>query len=155
MSDVVHLELAAEDPESVMLLFDTIGAHFSFQPSERGLSYREILASVGKNAASVVGAAQGWKAHLDQGGRMLVTLAGAMSTAELGISRRTVETQTLESGRDQGVVVRPDRAVVVGHRVVARLAAGNGGPDLAGALLPRLLSVLLLVRHGRPLFVPT
>lgn len=38
------------------------------------------------NAAGVVEAAEGWKRHLDQGGEMLVTLAGAMSTAELGIS---------------------------------------------------------------------
>jgi deoxyhypusine synthase len=38
------------------------------------------------NAASVIEAAEGWKRHLDEGGQMLVTLAGAMSTAELGIS---------------------------------------------------------------------
>lgn len=38
------------------------------------------------NSAVVVDAAQGWTRHLDNGGRMLVTLAGAMSTAELGIS---------------------------------------------------------------------
>lgn len=38
------------------------------------------------NAASVVEAAEGWNQHLDGGGKMLVTLAGAMSTAELGIS---------------------------------------------------------------------
>ncbi|MEX0601239.1 MAG: hypothetical protein WD205_11380 [Rhodothermales bacterium] len=38
------------------------------------------------NAASVVEAAEGWNRHLDGGGQMLVTLAGAMSTAELGIS---------------------------------------------------------------------
>lgn len=38
------------------------------------------------NAAVCVDAAEGWIKHLDQGGKMLVTLAGAMSTAELGIS---------------------------------------------------------------------
>jgi deoxyhypusine synthase len=38
------------------------------------------------NAASVKDAAEGYTAHLDGGGKMLVTLAGAMSTAELGIS---------------------------------------------------------------------
>ncbi len=38
------------------------------------------------NAAVCVDAAEGWMAHLDRGGKMLVTLAGAMSTAELGIS---------------------------------------------------------------------
>ena len=38
------------------------------------------------NAAALVDAAQGYCAHLEQGGRMMVTLAGAMSTAELGLS---------------------------------------------------------------------
>lgn len=38
------------------------------------------------NAASLKDAAQGYCDHLDAGGKMLVTLAGAMSTAELGIS---------------------------------------------------------------------
>ncbi len=38
------------------------------------------------NAAALVDAAKGYAAHLDAGGKMLVTLAGAMSTAELGLS---------------------------------------------------------------------
>jgi deoxyhypusine synthase len=38
------------------------------------------------NAAALVEAAEGWNRHLDGGGSMLLTLAGAMSTAELGIS---------------------------------------------------------------------
>ena len=38
------------------------------------------------NAAALVDAAKGYEAHLKAGGRMLVTLAGAMSTAELGLS---------------------------------------------------------------------
>ena len=38
------------------------------------------------NAASVVDATRGYLAHLDGGGKMLVTLGGAMSTAELGVS---------------------------------------------------------------------
>jgi deoxyhypusine synthase len=38
------------------------------------------------NSASLVDAAKGYEAHLKAGGQMLVTLAGAMSTAELGIS---------------------------------------------------------------------
>jgi deoxyhypusine synthase len=38
------------------------------------------------NAAALVEAAQGYRRHLDDGGSMLVTLAGAMSTAELGLS---------------------------------------------------------------------
>jgi len=38
------------------------------------------------NAAALKDAADGWNRHLDQGGIMLVTVAGAMSTAELGVS---------------------------------------------------------------------
>jgi deoxyhypusine synthase len=38
------------------------------------------------NAAVCVDAAQGWVDHLTHGGKMFLTLAGAMSTAELGIS---------------------------------------------------------------------
>lgn len=38
------------------------------------------------NAAALLDAAKGYEAHLNAGGKMLVTLAGAMSTAELGIS---------------------------------------------------------------------
>lgn len=38
------------------------------------------------NAASVVDASKGYKKLLDQGGKMMITLAGAMSTAELGKS---------------------------------------------------------------------
>ena len=38
------------------------------------------------NAAMLKDAAQGYKTHLEKDGKMLVTLAGAMSTAELGLS---------------------------------------------------------------------
>ena len=38
------------------------------------------------NAASLVDAARGYVTHLDKGGRMMICLAGAMSTAELGLS---------------------------------------------------------------------
>ena len=38
------------------------------------------------NAASLVDAAKGYETHLTEGGKMLVSLAGAMSTAELGVS---------------------------------------------------------------------
>ena len=37
------------------------------------------------NAAALIDAAEGYKKHLADGNKMLVTLAGAMSTAELGI----------------------------------------------------------------------
>jgi len=38
------------------------------------------------NAAALIDAADGWRRHLDNGGQMLLTMAGAMSTAELGLS---------------------------------------------------------------------
>lgn len=38
------------------------------------------------NAASLKDAAQGYTAHLDRGGKMLITIGGAMSTAEMGLS---------------------------------------------------------------------
>lgn len=38
------------------------------------------------NAAALVDAAKGYEAHINAGGKMLVSLAGAMSTAELGVS---------------------------------------------------------------------
>lgn len=38
------------------------------------------------NAAALVDAADAYTRHLDRGGKMLVSLAGAMSTAELGLS---------------------------------------------------------------------
>ncbi len=38
------------------------------------------------NSASLKDAAQGYIEHIDKGGKMLITLAGAMSSAELGLS---------------------------------------------------------------------
>ncbi|MDE2345146.1 MAG: deoxyhypusine synthase family protein, partial [Gammaproteobacteria bacterium] len=38
------------------------------------------------NAATLIDAAKAYKSHLAAGGKMMVTLAGAMSTAELGLS---------------------------------------------------------------------
>jgi deoxyhypusine synthase len=37
------------------------------------------------NAAALVDAAQAWERHLQNGGKMLLTMGGAMSTAEMGI----------------------------------------------------------------------
>ena len=38
------------------------------------------------NAAALMDAAKGYVIHLEEGGKMMITLAGAMSTAELGLS---------------------------------------------------------------------
>src|SRR6187397_1208380 len=37
------------------------------------------------NAAALIDGAEGYRRHLDEGGKMMITLAGAMSTAELGL----------------------------------------------------------------------
>ena len=37
------------------------------------------------NAAALIDAAQAWERNREEGGKMLVTLAGAMSAAELGL----------------------------------------------------------------------
>ncbi len=63
---------------------------------------------------------------------------------------RMLQAVAREAERDQRVVVRPDRTVMVGHRVVARLAFGDRadaparekllahqvGGDAPGAVLP-------------------
>ena len=36
------------------------------------------------NAAALIDASEGYIKNLDEGGKMMITLAGAMSTAELG-----------------------------------------------------------------------
>ena len=52
------------------------------------------------NAAALKDAANGYSKHLDEGGIMLVTLAGAMSTAELGLSLA----EMIRQGKVHGIV---------------------------------------------------
>jgi deoxyhypusine synthase len=52
------------------------------------------------NAAALLDASKAYDAHLRAGGRMLVTLAGAMSTAELGISLA----EMIRRGKVHGIV---------------------------------------------------
>ena len=47
------------------------------------------------NAAALVDAAKGYETHLLEGGKMLVSLAGAMSTAELGISLAEIDRKSV------------------------------------------------------------
>lgn len=62
------------------------------QPGSTHFAYAQEVAGFIKhhyrhfNAATLVDAAEAYKAHLKAGGKMMVTLAGAMSTAELGLS---------------------------------------------------------------------
>ena len=52
------------------------------------------------NAAVLIDSAKAYEAHLKAGGKMLVTLAGAMSTAELGISLA----EMIRRGKVHGIV---------------------------------------------------
>jgi deoxyhypusine synthase len=52
------------------------------------------------NAAALMDAAKGYEAHLAKGGTMLVTLAGAMSTAELGL----ILADMIRAGKVGGIV---------------------------------------------------
>jgi deoxyhypusine synthase len=64
----------------------TLNTKIPYQPTKGVVShfidhhYRHF------NSAAMRDAAIGYKTHLDKGGQMLVTLAGAMSSAELGLS---------------------------------------------------------------------
>ena len=61
---------------------------FGGEPSSNGGAVSDYLRKHFHhfNAATVIDAADAWSRHLEGGGQMLVTLAGAMSTAEIGRS---------------------------------------------------------------------
>ena len=48
------------------------------------------------------------------------------------LADRTLEAVAREAERDQRIVVRPDRAVVIGHRIVAHFTARHGPDPPAG-----------------------
>ncbi|MBK9001992.1 MAG: deoxyhypusine synthase family protein [Myxococcales bacterium] len=52
------------------------------------------------NAAVVIDAAKAWEEHLARGGKMLLTVAGAMSTAEMGL----VMAELIRKGKVHGIV---------------------------------------------------
>ena len=68
------------------------------------------------NSAALLDAAQGYTLFLGNGGSMLMTLAGAMSTAELGLSlaemirRGKGSRHLLHRGQSRGRSVQPCRA---------------------------------------------
>ena len=91
------------------------------------------------NAASLVDAAKGYDAHLKAGGKMLVTLAGAMSTAELGISLA----EMIRQDKVQGIVctganLEEDLFNLVAHDFYERVPGyRNLSADEEQALLDR------------------
>ena len=74
------------------------------------------------NAAVLVEAADAYRHHLKQGGRMLVTLAGAMSTAELGLSlAEMIRKGKVHAISCTGANLEEDIFNLVAHRSYKRL----------------------------------
>jgi deoxyhypusine synthase len=74
------------------------------------------------NAAVCVEAAEAWMKHLNQKGKMLVTLAGAMSTAELGISlAEMIRQDKVHAISCTGANLEEDIFNLVAHRHYLRL----------------------------------
>ena len=68
------------------------------------------------NAATVIEAADAYRRHLDDGGKMLVALAGAMSTAELGISlAEMIRTDRVHAISTTGANLEEDLFNLVAH----------------------------------------
>jgi deoxyhypusine synthase len=94
------------------------------------------------NAAALVDAAEGYRAHVDQGGRMLVTLAGAMSTAELGISlAEMIRRGKVHAISCTGANLEEDVFNLVAHHEYERIAEWRDlTPDDEHRLLKRKLN---------------
>lgn len=74
------------------------------------------------NAAALVDAAQGYEAHLASGGKMMVTLAGAMSTAELGKTlAEMIRQDKIQIISCTGANLEEDIMNLVAHKSYARV----------------------------------
>jgi deoxyhypusine synthase len=91
------------------------------------------------NAATVVEAAEGWNRHLDEGGKMLVTLAGAMSTAELGLSlAEMIRQDKVHAISCTGANLEEDIFNLVAHECYERIPNWRGlTAEQEGELLAR------------------
>ncbi|HEX6925313.1 MAG TPA: deoxyhypusine synthase family protein [Longimicrobiaceae bacterium] len=79
------------------------------------------------NAASLVEAAEGWKRHLEGGGSMMVTVAGAMSTAELGVSlAEMIRTGKVHAITTTGANLEEDIFNLVAHEHYERIPNWRG-----------------------------
>ena len=84
------------------------------------------------NAAALIDAAEGYKRHLDGGGKMMITLAGAMSTAELGLSlAEMIRQDKVQIISCTGANLEEDLFNLVAHDFL-RTCAALSGPDAAG-----------------------
>ena len=76
------------------------------------------------NAAVVVEAAQAWESHLARGGKMLLTLAGAMSTAEMGtVIAELIRSRKVHAICSTGANLEEDVFNLVAHKSYKRIPA--------------------------------
>ncbi|HMB73994.1 MAG TPA: deoxyhypusine synthase family protein [Gammaproteobacteria bacterium] len=94
------------------------------------------------NSAVVVDAAEAYARHVDDGGSMMVTLAGAMSTAELGISlAEMIRKDKVQAICCTGANLEEDVFNLVAHDHYVRIPHYRDlGPDEEEALLERQLN---------------
>ncbi len=75
------------------------------------------------NAATLVDAASAFRAHLDGGGKMLLAMAGAMSTAELGLSlAEMIRRDRVHAISCTGANLEEDVFNLVAHKSYERIA---------------------------------
>jgi deoxyhypusine synthase len=91
------------------------------------------------NAATLVDAAEGWVRHLDQDGRMMLTMAGAMSTAEIGLSlAEMIRQDKIHAITCTGANLEEDIFNLVAHECYERVPNWRGlTADDENALLAR------------------
>lgn len=94
------------------------------------------------NAATLVEAAEGYHRHLADGGRMMITLAGAMSTAELGLSlAEMIRSDTVHAISCTGANLEEDLFNLVAHDHYERIPHYRDlTPDEEEALYERKLN---------------
>lgn len=94
------------------------------------------------NAATVVGAAAAWEKHLEAGGKMLVALGGAMSTAEIGlVLAELIRQDKVHALSVTGANLEEDLFNLVAHRSYVRVPKYRElGPQAEHALLERGLN---------------
>ncbi len=94
------------------------------------------------NAATVIEAAEGWRALLDRGGRMFLTIAGAMSTAEVGLSlAELIRRKKVHGISCTGANLEEDVFNLVAHDHYVRVPRYRDlTPDDEAALLDRHLN---------------
>jgi len=94
------------------------------------------------NAAALIDAAQAWEAHLEKGGKMMLTMGGAMSSGELGLSvAELIRQGKVHALSVTGANIEEDVFNLVAHRHYERIPNYRDlSPEDEKALLQRKLN---------------